>query len=212
MKGKTSAKLLQRPDIVNKEVNAVLRLLGYLATITATGRPKLLPLITFRILYLNLKYGISPTMAPAIAWYGFIISLLGFPPSESTKFGDLALSIQESLECDETRAQVLFLCYGSIFPCTKNLSECIPSLYDGHKAGLHGGDLPHAMVCAYFHGYLAFHSGQQLSQQIISLENFSRAMSEYNSTTLLRANQGMPPEMQLGLFLSCSSLIHIFHR
>jgi len=190
MKGKTSAKLLQRPDIVNKEVNAVLRLLGYLATITATGRPKLLPLITFRILYLNLKYGISPTMAPAIAWYGFIISLLGFPPSESTKFGDLALSIQESLECDETRAQVLFLCYGSIFPCTKNLSECIPSLYDGHKAGLHGGDLPHAMVCAYFHGYLAFHSGQQLSQQIISLENFSRAMSEYNSTTLLRANQG----------------------
>ena len=98
MKGKRLDDILQLPTIEDEKTIATLRLLLLLVRATVPRNPELLPIIVLRVLQLNLTYGCSKTMPAALALYGAILSYLGFSLKESTRYGDMAISLQVSLE------------------------------------------------------------------------------------------------------------------
>ncbi|KAL7520344.1 hypothetical protein ACHAWX_005068 [Stephanocyclus meneghinianus] len=192
MRGHTETTLLACSRMKNERMNAALRLLHFIALLCAAGKPKMTPLVCFKLLELNIKFGISSTMPTAMTWYGVILIHFGYAASEAAKYGQIALRLQDVLECTDTRAQraqVAALFYGMINTYSSNLSDCIKPLFDGHICGLQSGDVRHAMVCAQAIGTLSFHSGQELTLVAATLEKFGLLMKDYNTTTLFGVNQ-----------------------
>ena len=188
MRGETEESLLKHPRMTCEKISLALRILNFLALLcAATNQTSLVSLICFKIIRLNIEHGISRSMPTAMAWYGVIHLYAGFPVADAVKYGRIALGLLEALNCHEGKAQVSALCHGMIFTFV-DPSECVKPLHTGCMAGLEGGDVMNAMICAQVICLLSFHSGQPLAVVASTLEKFSHLMREYNTSTLLGVN------------------------
>mmetsp|Transcript_12829 Transcript_12829/g.27849 ORF Transcript_12829/g.27849 Transcript_12829/m.27849 type:complete len:527 (-) Transcript_12829:317-1897(-) len=118
MKGKSADKLLQLPPITDKRMIQTSRLLHLCVLISNSWNQKMLPLLCFRIVQLNLTHGMSKAMPSAMALYGAILSRFGYPQTEAAKYGGIALALTDKLECNDTMANV-----ASTFTAIKKLSD-----------------------------------------------------------------------------------------
>jgi hypothetical protein len=174
--------------MTNERMSAALRVLSLLAIMSSASKPKLTPLVCFKIVELNMKYGISNTMPVAMAWYGVILRHAGRPVTEALKYGDIALRLQDELKCNESKAQVAAIYHGMINTYGINFSDCIKPLHVGLDDGLQAGDVRHAVVCAHLISFFSFHSGIELAQVAATLDIYIRLMREYNVTAVLWVN------------------------
>lgn len=144
-------------------------------------------LVCLKLVELNMTHGISSTMPVALAWYGITLKYRGLI-TESLHYSEMALRLQDELNCNETKAQVAALCYGSIHTSTNKLSECIKPLHDAHIDGLRAGDVRYSMICAHFLCTFTLHSGAQLAVVSDTLVKYSRLMREYSTPYMLKVN------------------------
>ena len=189
MKGHTESTILDFPRLTNERMTIALRILNLISFHCAGTIPKLSPLICLKIVELNMKYGISPTMPLAMAWYAAIIKFIPWVPIEEPfKYSQIALGLHDALNYNESKAQIGIICHGVVNVSFHSFSDCIEPLLSDHREGLEAGDVLSAMICAHFVCTLSFHSGQQLTNVASTLEKFSRMMREYNTNTLLGIN------------------------
>ena len=134
-------KLLRLPPIKDKQIMAILRLLHQCVILTISFNQKLIPLVIFRIIELNLKHGMSKEYPMALALYGALLGRVGYSLSEAEKYLNIALVLQEEskLMSDENLAHLTFLTHGLTFTMTKKLPECLAPLRIGYDAGLRTG-------------------------------------------------------------------------
>ena len=85
MKRKGADKLHQLEPISDAQIVATLRLLYMLVTLSIAWNQKLMPLICFRVIQLNLKHGYSKAMPNAVAMYGALLGRIGYSLSEAGK-------------------------------------------------------------------------------------------------------------------------------
>lgn len=188
MRNQNETTLLEYPRMTNERMNATLRYLNQVALACAAIDSKLLPLVCFKIIEMNLKHGISPTMPTAIGWFGVITIRAGLPISEAAKYGRIAIRLQDALKCTATEAQVAAVCYGIIHTVANGVFNCT-NLYEGYICGLQSGDIRHAMLCAHYLCSLPFHYGKNLAYVATTLEVYTRSMMEHNTMRLLGINK-----------------------
>jgi len=188
MRNENETTLLEYPRMTNERMNATLRYLNQVAFVCAAMDSKLLPLVCFKIIEMNMKYGISPTMPTAIGWFGVMTIRAGLPVSEGARYARIALRLQDALKCTATRAQVAAVCYGIIHTTANGLPDCT-NLYEGYICGLQSGDIRHAMLCAHYLCSLPFHYGKNLVYVATTLEMYTRSMVEHNTMRLLGINK-----------------------
>lgn len=87
MKRKCVEDLLQLPPIEERHMIPALRLMNLLSTLSASGKRTLCPLICFKSVQLNMKYGMTEGTPASIALYGALL----------LRFGVSCLSIFSSL-------------------------------------------------------------------------------------------------------------------
>lgn len=86
MKSKGADKLQQLPRCQDPEIIAILRLLNVLTTLSIAWNQRLLPLLCFRVIQLNLKHGMSDASPSAVAMYGALLGRMGFPLKEAGEY------------------------------------------------------------------------------------------------------------------------------
>jgi len=188
MKRKCVEDLLQLHPIEERHMIPALRLMNLLCTISASGKRTLCPLICFKSVQLNMKYGMTEGMPASIALYGALLLRFGFSITEAAKYSEIATTLQQRLGYKETIANVTMLTYGIVFPFTKPLSDCLKPLPDACMAGLEYGDVMHGLRCLSCYAWITYHSaGQPLPQFVNTIHRFSKYSIEYNSTSTLLA-------------------------
>mmetsp|Transcript_36638 Transcript_36638/g.77303 ORF Transcript_36638/g.77303 Transcript_36638/m.77303 type:complete len:1032 (-) Transcript_36638:196-3291(-) len=201
---KSAEKLLELPQIADKQIIATIRLIDLLVPIALSYLQALAPLLCFRVVKLNLAYGLSRSMPSAVALYGVILGRFGYPLTETAKYGEIAFALQKELKCDVS-AHVTLLTYGITFTRTKKLSDCIKPLQSGYESGVKTGELTHAMSCAAVLGWCSFFSGQQLRKVASTLKKLRTTILEYNMTTNLRGNRNYQKAVDYCLGVSKSA-------
>ncbi|KAL7541321.1 hypothetical protein ACHAXR_010809 [Thalassiosira sp. AJA248-18] len=187
MRSIDAGKWLQLPPIKDEQMIATLRMLNLLVHISISYNQRLLPLLCFRIVELSLAHGMSNEMPSAVALYGAILIRRGL--TESAKYGEIALTLQDKLMCKENMANVTFLTYGTTFTRTKKLSDLLKPLRAGYDSGIKTGQFAHATSCASVIYQISFFSGQRLVKVATTLDKLRTTMSEYNLTKSLKMNR-----------------------
>eukprot|EP00581_Thalassiosira_minuscula_P032876 CAMPEP_0183766824 /NCGR_PEP_ID=MMETSP0739-20130205/11806_1 /TAXON_ID=385413 /ORGANISM="Thalassiosira miniscula, Strain CCMP1093" /LENGTH=633 /DNA_ID=CAMNT_0026005661 /DNA_START=1 /DNA_END=1899 /DNA_ORIENTATION=+ len=201
---KSAEKLLELPQISDKQIIATIRLIDLLVPIALGYLQALAPLLCFRVVKLNLAYGLSRSMPSAVALYGVILGRFGYPLTETAKYGEIALALQKELKCDVS-AHVTLLTYGITFTLTKKLSDCITPIRSGYESGVKTGQLSHAMSCATVINWASFFSGQKLSKLSSNLKKLRTSMLEYANASVLKGNRHYQNTVDYCLGVSKSS-------
>ncbi|KAL7547914.1 hypothetical protein ACHAWF_011188 [Thalassiosira exigua] len=186
MRGKDAETLLLLPPVSDQKIAGMLPLLQILAHMCIVDqKPKLLLFLVFKAIELSLDHGMSHSMPNSVAMYSAILCRLGFPLEEATKYGQVALALQDEIGTDETLSFVISSTYGSAFALSSKLSDCVSPLF----AGFHAGNVGSAMRCAAVISRCTFFSGKNLHKCIKVLEKLRVLLAEYNIAVGIRTNR-----------------------
>jgi len=139
MKRKGTERLLELSQITDERIIARLRLLRLIVTIAMIRNQKILPLLTFNLVQMNLTHGMSNSMPSSLAMYGTILGRFGYPNTEIEKYGKIALTLQDKLGCNDTFANLTLVTYGTIFTNFTKFSKCMKPLQAGYDSGIKTG-------------------------------------------------------------------------
>jgi len=190
LRGKTDEQLRQLSIMKDESKIATMGLLRLLFSSCYVARPDLLPLVTFRMVRLSVKHGLSHSSALAFAMYGFVESAIMGNFQEGYRFGKLALSFLEKFENKEIHCQVVWTFWGLIAPWgEQSLIDTLEHVKYSYKLGMEVGDQTNALAGFLFSALNGFFSGQSLALTLGEMDSFvQRAVSfddEFNAHVMV---------------------------
>ncbi len=140
LQGKKDRTLLSLPTMKDENMLAAMSILFVFIITCSNYRPRLLPFITTCTVRMTLKHGLCPASAQAFLSFGVYQLHLG-NRSEAFRFGQLALSVVETLNANEFLPRIVAGVYNYTHPFSRPLRESFEPLEYAHRVGLETGDI-----------------------------------------------------------------------
>ena len=140
------AALIAAPRMDDPEKEIVLRILANLLPLGVVSNPRLLRMVTVRLVQLSLRHGHRPESAQGYAFYGKLLVALGeYRPGY--QFGQLALALSKRLKSSQQMCKVAHVFVAWIGHWFLPLEGDLDTVNDdGYLAGLEVGEL---QFCGY---------------------------------------------------------------
>ncbi|WP_414528857.1 AAA family ATPase [Nodularia chucula] len=132
------------PEMTNPESLAALRLLMSITPPIHHVKPEMFPSVTFTMLHLCGKEGISPVSAFAYGNYSVLLCTARKDVDTAYHYGQISLRLVEKYHSQEISSKV-YMIFG-VFVCAykEHGSNTLKFLRDSIQCGLEGGDIEHA--------------------------------------------------------------------
>jgi predicted ATPase/signal transduction histidine kinase len=171
MFGKSPKHLLKLSSMSNPKKQAVCRLLNIMGTAAGMGIPDLLPLITFKVIALNLRSGYFPGSSTHFMILAFVYCEKLGRVNAGYELGKVAIEL-----CYQTNAKVglaatLFLWHYYVSYRRESVRNALPSFLESYQIGLEVGDLEHAaysFINYFAYAYRIGHNLADLQQEVIA--------------------------------------------
>ena len=182
-------------DVLKKEIIQdeskmfVMQLLGNMVIHSYTGRPRLCPVVSSRMVQLTLTHGVCRESAFAFAVFGSVVSRSHEDIMQGYGLGKIALSLMKRLDAKGYLSRVYAAVYGLINCFVEPLQACEESHKYAYEAGLSTGDVEFANANALLVGCAGAQSGSDLQSLANQLSLYNGKMKEMNTKTFLTPTQ-----------------------
>ncbi|MEG4288530.1 AAA family ATPase [Microcoleus sp. C2C3] len=145
--------LANLPEMTYPDKQAAMRILSGILSSAIQAKPLLVPLLTFRMVNLCIKYGNSPYASIAYVYYGVILCRVG-DISLAYQFGQLAIRLLGKFPSRSIKSRV-YAVFGSFIQQWKtDLKSGLGDIKEGFQTGMETGELEYAayslnIYCTY---------------------------------------------------------------
>ncbi len=146
LRGRTSADILNLPEMTDPKLVAAMELLMKTATNAYWGIPDLVPLIAFKMIELSLAHGHSPVSAYGYGLLGMVQTALGNAPA-AYRYGKLAMELIDRQGATHMIGRTGLLWHGFIRHLYDPMRVCAPELLACHHHAMDSGDVENAAYC-----------------------------------------------------------------
>ncbi len=135
--------LANLPQMIDPDKQAAMRILSGILSTAVQAKPRLVPLLAFRMVKLCIKYGNSPYASIAYVFYGVVMYKLG-DSSLAYQFGQLAIRMLDKFPSRSIKSRV-YTAFGSFINHWKaSVKSGLDELKEGFQAGMETGELEYA--------------------------------------------------------------------
>ncbi len=174
--------LINLPELKDPHKLAVMQILSGITTSAYYAVPDLVPIVSFEMVKMSVKYGTCIYSPYAYAGFAMVhCGVLG-DMTAGYKWGELALNLVRKFNIIETKARVWLVVWFFVDHWKKPLRDSLKPVLEAYKTGLETGDLEFAAICASTYSYNSFDSG-------IELSGIEKDMAKYDET-VRKLNQG----------------------
>ncbi len=150
---KPISELATLPEMTDPDKEAAMRILSVILGSAIAAKPLLVPLLTFTMVKLCIKYGNSPYASVAYVYYGAVLSKLG-DFSLAYQFGQLGIKLLEKCSSRSIKSKVYTGLGAFILPWKVELNSALCYLKEGFQSGMEAGELEYAgysinLYCTY---------------------------------------------------------------
>jgi predicted ATPase/signal transduction histidine kinase/tRNA A-37 threonylcarbamoyl transferase component Bud32 len=160
--GKAIADLINLPTMTKPENIAAMKILMRVLPAAFQSDPVMVPLITFAMVQLSIKYGNTAVSAYGYSLYGLLLCGAFGDINAGCEFGKLALGILSKFNSSELKAKILTVVNAHIAHWQQHIKETLSPAIEGYNTGLETGDLEYAGYCAYIYPVHSFWLGKEL--------------------------------------------------
>ncbi|MEG4213110.1 AAA family ATPase [Microcoleus sp. S13_B4] len=145
--------LANLPEMTDPDKQAAMRILSGILSTAIQAKPRLVPLLTFMMVKLCIKYGNSPYASIAYVYYGVILCRVG-DVSLAYKFGQLAIRLLHKFPSRSIKSRV-YAVFGSFIQQWKtDINSGLGDIKEGFQIGMETGELEYAaysinVYCTY---------------------------------------------------------------
>jgi predicted ATPase/signal transduction histidine kinase/tRNA A-37 threonylcarbamoyl transferase component Bud32 len=141
------------PEMTDPDKQAAMRIISRILSSAIQAKPLLVPLLTFRMVKLCIKYGNSPYASMAYVYYGVILCRLG-DISLAYQFGQLAIRLLGKFPSRSIKSRVYAVFGSFIQPWKTDLKSGLGDIKEGFQTGMETGELEYAaysinIYCTY---------------------------------------------------------------
>lgn len=154
--------LANLPEMTEPNKQAALRILSGILSPAIQTKPRLVPLLTFMMLKLCIKYGNSPYASIAYVFYGVVMCKLG-NISLAYEFGQLAIRMLDKFPSRSIENRVYAIFCGWIEHWKTDLKSGLGYLMAGFQTGMDTGDLEYGGYCINLYCTYKLWSGEPLA-------------------------------------------------
>ncbi|MEO6862183.1 MAG: AAA family ATPase [Microcoleus sp.] len=135
--------LANLPEMTDPDKQAAMRILSGILSTAVQTKPRLVPLLAFRMVKLCIKYGNSPYASSAYVFYGLVMYKVG-DISLAYQFGQLAIRMLDKFPSRSIKSRVYapFGCF--INHWKASVKSGLGDLKEGFKTGMETGELEYA--------------------------------------------------------------------
>jgi PAS domain S-box-containing protein len=162
LQGKSIGELVDLPIMKNPENIAAMKILMRVIPAAFQSHPVIVPLITFEMVKLSIKYGNTAVSAYGYSLYGLLLCGAFGDIKAGCEFGKLALDISSQLNTSELKAKILTVVNAHVVHWQQHIRETLSPAIEGYTIGLETGDLEYAGYCAYIYPVHSFWLGKEL--------------------------------------------------
>ncbi|MCW6050497.1 AAA family ATPase [Lyngbya sp. CCAP 1446/10] len=138
--------LANLPEMTDPNQQAAMRILSGIISTAVQGKPRLVPLLAFRMVKLCIKYGNSPYASIAYLYYGVVMCRLG-DISLAYQCGQLAIRMLDKSPSRSMKSRVYTLLGCFILHWKTELYSGLSVLKEGFQTGMETGELEYASYC-----------------------------------------------------------------
>lgn len=172
--------LAHLPDLDDVYRLAALRILVSVTPATMMVRPPLIPIATFTMVRLCVRYGNSPYAAYAYCMYGLVLCGPLGDITGGYRFGQLALRLLDAYGAQDLKAKVYSVFNLFIHHWKKPLRETIAPLAEAIQSGQSTGDLEYVGHATVSHCIYQLFAGENLDGLASTFDQFVALMQKYN--------------------------------
>jgi predicted ATPase/signal transduction histidine kinase len=177
--GKPAEELARLPAMTEASPMAAMQLLGSICPAAYVAQPQLVPLISFKLVQLSVRYGNTALSAYAYAVYGVILCNVLGDIDAGYRFGTLAVTVLELFSGQSLRAKTGFVLETLIKHLKDPFQERLPALLEVYQCGVQTGDLEYAAYAAYNYCTFLYFIGTDLPQLQTELEKYAQAIAQF---------------------------------
>ncbi|MDX2232820.1 MAG: diguanylate cyclase [Leptolyngbyaceae cyanobacterium bins.349] len=162
--GKSTAQLLDLPEVTNPQVIASIQVLSSIISATYLALPNAFPLIVFKQVQLSSKFGNAPESAFAYATYGLILCGVVGDINTGYAFGEMALKLVEKFQAKALQSRTAFVVISFVHHWRDPLQDTLNPLVEAFQIGREMGDTEYAAWNAHMYVIYAYYAGKSLSE------------------------------------------------
>lgn len=185
----SDADLMDLPLMTDPRKQAAMRIMADIMSSVYWGRPKLVPILAFRMVQLTLRYGNHPVSCFAFGSYGVLMCGVLGAMRRGNRFGQLALDLLDKLDAKEWKAQIYVTAYTLIFHWNRHVRTTQRPLQQSFQIGMETGAVEFACVNTNIYCIQAFLCGVPLDQIARETEAYSAQYLQLGQETNYNYNQ-----------------------
>ncbi|MDP8933313.1 MAG: trifunctional serine/threonine-protein kinase/ATP-binding protein/sensor histidine kinase [Cyanobacteriota bacterium] len=135
--------LANLPEMIDPEKQAAMRILSGILSSAIQAKPRLIPLLAFKMVKLCIKYGNSPDASMAYVFYGIVMYKVG-DISLAYQFGELAIRMLDKFPSRSIKSRVYTPFASLINHWKADLKSGLGYLKEGFQTGMETGELEYA--------------------------------------------------------------------
>ncbi|MEG4113412.1 MULTISPECIES: AAA family ATPase [unclassified Microcoleus] len=194
--------LANLPEMTDPDKKAAMGILSRILSSAIQAKPLLVPLLTFRMVKLCIKYGNSPYASIAYVYYGVILCRLG-DISLAYQFGQLAIRLLGKFPSRSIKSRV-YAVFGSFIQQWKtDLKSGLGDIKEGFQTGMETGELEYAAYSINIYCTYKLSMGERLDLVEQETDKYVKLMQQ---SQLEMAVQYISVERQTALNL-CSTTV-----
>ena len=187
--GRQAEMLISLPEMSGAYRLATMRILSTVSSAAYFARPKLLPLLVFKMVTLSIKHGNAPESALGYATYGLILCGRLDEIELGYQFGQLALQLLEQLNTQKLKARTLFVINTFVNHWKTHVRMGLEPLLAIHQSALEDGDLESAARSQFIYGLHSFFTGQELSELEQKMAEHSESIRKLKQERVFQSNE-----------------------
>ncbi len=185
LQGKTTKDLLNLPEMTDRKILSVGRILTILISPVFQSNPNLYLLMKFKHLLLSLKYGNTPVSAIAYGSYGMLLCAIFEDFDNGYDFGMLSFDLLEKFKSLEFKPQAIPTFNAFIRHWKDHAKESLAPLLEGFQLGKETGKLELGAYNLFLYGGHAFLAGKELNSLDEELTRHMQIVIQMNQRTAL---------------------------
>jgi predicted ATPase/signal transduction histidine kinase/serine/threonine protein kinase/CheY-like chemotaxis protein len=189
--------LIELPEMTELEKLAAMRIISSAYATVAFTAPELVPLTTFEMIKLSIKYGNAPTSAYGYVTGAYLFCAMGDVDS-GFRFGALALSVLERFNALELKAKVFEVANLAVIPWKAHLKNTLKPFLEAYQSGLETGNLEAAANSAGDYLPYSYFTGQELTVLQREMVTYTDAITQLKQEGVVN-NSNMIQQVVLNL-------------
>ena len=192
--------LIELPQASQPDKRIAIKLLAKMGPLTFFADPALFPIVSTRTVSLSLEYGPLPDSAVGYGNFGLYLGTALSDYSAGYAFARLAKDMSVKFNNLAQQCVSSVMLGGVLNHWVNHISEGIPHLEEGYRAGMDSGEYPWVGFLLCWQLYLEFHLGKPLAQVLAAAERsliFCR-MAKHQMATLAISGGAMGISNLLG--------------